>query len=309
MVTQNSDTGLLCNISSFIVSSAQRTLGPKLESSIRCSLNEIRLSLTPICSLLSGERTMKSSTWWYTLAAITLCVVRTAVSGEEAQTPAERRISVSQYYDQNDNGEVNKNKLRQEASAHYQRQHDELAVSSQDEEDSLSNYRNSPPQFAKHDTIAVGSVEDADISGIRNRPQFVRGSVVSPEEPGEEAQESINTGTYNHRVPQYIHASPAHDLALDNDPSTIKNRPVSNYLPNYSSQNSNHYSPSDFIQDPSYQLDFKYHDYDKLTKFLRTTSSKYPNLTALYSIGKSIQGKQIRVASGIEEMLHVFKEF
>lgn len=234
---------------------------------------------------------MKSSTWWYTLIAISLCIVQTTVSTEEVQTPAERRISVPQYYDQNDSSDVNKNKLRQEASAHYQRQHDELTASSQDEEDSLSNYRNSPPQFAKQDTIAVGSVEDADINGIRNRPQFVRGSVVSPEEPGEEAQESINTGTYNHRVPQYIHANPTHDLSLDNDPSTIKNRPVSNYLPNYSSQNNNHYSPSDFIQDPSYQLDFKYHDYDKLTKFLRTTSSKYPNLTALYSIGKSVQGK------------------
>jgi hypothetical protein len=40
-------------------------------------------------------------------------------------------------------------------------------------------------------------------------------------------------------------------------------------------------------------LDFKYHNYDKLTKFLRTTSSKFPNLTALYSIGKSVQGKNI----------------
>lgn len=39
-----------------------------------------------------------------------------------------------------------------------------------------------------------------------------------------------------------------------------------------------------------YSLDFGYHDYDRMTKFLRTTSSKYPNLTALYSIGKSVQG-------------------
>jgi hypothetical protein len=46
-------------------------------------------------------------------------------------------------------------------------------------------------------------------------------------------------------------------------------------------------------QDGSYTLDFKYHNYDKLTKFLRTTSSKFPNLTALYSIGKSVQGKNV----------------
>lgn len=210
------------------------------------------------------------------------------VRGEEAQTPSERRISVSQYYDQNDNGEVSKNKLRQEAPVHYSRPLDEVSIS-QDDEDSLSSYRNTQSQYAKHDTVGVGSVEDADIGSIRNQHKFVVGQAVSPDEPGEEAQESINNYN-NHRIPQYIHASPAHEVSLDSDMSTIKNRPTSNYLPNYSSQTNNHYSPNDFIQDPSYQLDFKYHDYDKLTKFLRTTSSKYPNLTALYSIGKSVQG-------------------
>lgn len=232
---------------------------------------------------------MKSSTWWCsTITIVILCFVAGPhhVFTEEVQSPpVERRISVSQFYDDSENSEINKNKLRQEASAYHRNRDIE---SSQDEDDSLSNYRNS--QFPKHDTVAVGSVEDADISGIRKVPQFVRGSVVAQEEPGEEAQESINTGTYNnHRVPQYIHASPAHDLSLENDPS-LKNRVVSNYLPNFSSQN-NHYAPSDFVQDPAYQLDFKYHDYDKLTKFLRTTSSRYPNLTALYSIGKSVQGE------------------
>lgn len=233
---------------------------------------------------------MKSSTWWCsTITVVILCFVAGPhrVFTEEVQSPpVERRISVSQFYDDSENSDINKNKLRQEASAHYHRNRD--IESSQNEDDSLSGYRNS--QFQNHETIAVGSVEDADISGIRRVPQFVRGSVVPQDEPGEEAQESINTGTYNnHRVPQYIHASPAHDLSLDNDPS-LKNRVVSNYLPNFSSQ-SNHYAPSDFVQDPAYQLDFKYHDYDKLTKFLRTTSSRYPNLTALYSIGKSVQGE------------------
>lgn len=42
-------------------------------------------------------------------------------------------------------------------------------------------------------------------------------------------------------------------------------------------------------------LEFKYHNYEKLTKFLRTTSSRYPSLTALYSIGKSVQGRDLWV--------------
>lgn len=52
---------------------------------------------------------------------------------------------------------------------------------------------------------------------------------------------------------------------------------------------------SDFLLDVSqnepYFLDWKYHKYDAMTKFLRKTSATFPNLTALYSIGKSVQGK------------------
>lgn len=43
-------------------------------------------------------------------------------------------------------------------------------------------------------------------------------------------------------------------------------------------------------QDGYERLDFKYHNYERLTNFLRTTSRVYPNLTALYSIGRSVQG-------------------
>uniref|UniRef100_A0A8D9DVC0 Carboxypeptidase M n=1 Tax=Cacopsylla melanoneura TaxID=428564 RepID=A0A8D9DVC0_9HEMI len=54
-------------------------------------------------------------------------------------------------------------------------------------------------------------------------------------------------------------------------------------------------------------LDFKYHDYEKMTKYLRQTSSRYPNLTALYSIGKSVQGRDLWVmvvsASPYEHMI------
>ncbi|KAL9881576.1 carboxypeptidase M isoform X1 [Glossina fuscipes] len=54
-------------------------------------------------------------------------------------------------------------------------------------------------------------------------------------------------------------------------------------------------------------LDFVYHSHEELTKFLRATSARYPNLTALYSIGKSIQGKDLWVmvvsSSPYEHML------
>lgn len=56
-----------------------------------------------------------------------------------------------------------------------------------------------------------------------------------------------------------------------------------------------------------YHLDFKYHNYDSMTKFLRQTSSRFPTLTALYSIGKSVQGRDLWVmvvsASPYEHMV------
>lgn len=44
------------------------------------------------------------------------------------------------------------------------------------------------------------------------------------------------------------------------------------------------------VQNQDYNIDFEYHDHDEMTKFLRLTTAKYPNLSALYSIGKSVQG-------------------
>ncbi|XP_021922622.1 carboxypeptidase D-like isoform X3 [Zootermopsis nevadensis] len=94
-------------------------------------------------------------------------------------------------------------------------------------------------------------------------------------------------------------------------------RPGYSYDPSYNNHNQ-FYSGGDSLsaaaaninshhQDGSYSLDFKYHNYDKLTKFLRTTSSKFPNLTALYSIGKSVQGRDLWVmvvsASPYEHMI------
>jgi hypothetical protein len=38
------------------------------------------------------------------------------------------------------------------------------------------------------------------------------------------------------------------------------------------------------------ELEFRYHNHEQLTRYLRAVSAKYPALTALYSIGKSVQG-------------------
>lgn len=54
-------------------------------------------------------------------------------------------------------------------------------------------------------------------------------------------------------------------------------------------------------------LEFDYHDHEQLTRYLRHVSSKYPALTALYSIGKSVQGRDLWVmvvsASPYEHMI------
>nr|XP_029710648.1 carboxypeptidase D isoform X2 [Aedes albopictus] len=54
-------------------------------------------------------------------------------------------------------------------------------------------------------------------------------------------------------------------------------------------------------------LDFVYHNHDDMTRYLRATTARYPNLTALYSIGKSVQGRELWVmvvsASPYEHML------
>nr|CAH7766944.1 unnamed protein product [Callosobruchus chinensis] len=56
-----------------------------------------------------------------------------------------------------------------------------------------------------------------------------------------------------------------------------------------------------------YNIDYKYHNFDRMTKFLRQTTARYPSLTALYSVGKSVQGRDLWVlvvsASPYEHML------
>ncbi|XP_028171649.1 carboxypeptidase D isoform X2 [Ostrinia furnacalis] len=60
-------------------------------------------------------------------------------------------------------------------------------------------------------------------------------------------------------------------------------------------------------RDNGLDLEFRYHDHDQLTRYLRAVSAKYPALTALYSIGKSVQGRDLWVmvvsASPYEHMI------
>ena len=40
---------------------------------------------------------------------------------------------------------------------------------------------------------------------------------------------------------------------------------------------------------------FQYHNYDKMTEFLKLVEKKFPNLTHLYSIVQSVEGRQLWV--------------
>lgn len=61
------------------------------------------------------------------------------------------------------------------------------------------------------------------------------------------------------------------------------------------------------FDDTQKNINFAYHDHEEMTQFLRSTTARYPNLTALYSIGKSAQGRDLWVlvvsASPYEHMI------
>uniref|UniRef100_A0A1Y1LFE6 Peptidase M14 domain-containing protein n=1 Tax=Photinus pyralis TaxID=7054 RepID=A0A1Y1LFE6_PHOPY len=61
------------------------------------------------------------------------------------------------------------------------------------------------------------------------------------------------------------------------------------------------------VPNEPYTIGFQYHNYEQMTKFLRATTSRFPTLTALYSIGKSVQGRDLWVmvvsASPYEHMI------
>ncbi|KAG8041365.1 hypothetical protein G9C98_002353 [Cotesia typhae] len=65
--------------------------------------------------------------------------------------------------------------------------------------------------------------------------------------------------------------------------------------PTIDGESARHYDSRYSIFDKPYTVDFKYHNYDKMSRFLRATSLRFQNLTALYSIGKSVKGRDLWV--------------
>lgn len=164
-------------------------------------------------------------------------------------------------------------------------------------------------------SVAVGSVPDVSPSLYPSSADATRNVGIGSSLTAGETQgalsyvgdaspyPSVSTGLYNPEGSGSLRAvgSVGLDRAVGNN-----YRPGYSYDPSYNNHNQ-FYSAGDSLaaaantnshhQDGSYTLDFKYHNYDKLTKFLRSTSSKFPNLTALYSIGKSVQGNNIFLVS------------
>jgi len=181
--------------------------------------------------------------------------------------------------------------------------------------DATPNLYASENQSGSLHTVAVGSVPDVSPSLFPSSVGVTRNvGIGSPSTAGEtqgvssyvgdaSPYSSISTGLYNPEGSGSLRAagSVGLDRAVGNN-----YRPGYSYDPSYNNHNQ-FYSGGDSLaaaanvnshhQDGSYTLDFKYHNYDKLTKFLRSTSSKFPNLTALYSIGKSVQGKNTVLVS------------
>jgi hypothetical protein len=56
------------------------------------------------------------------------------------------------------------------------------------------------------------------------------------------------------------------------------------------------YHPRFLMYDEPYNIEFKYHNYEQMSRFLRATSLRFQNLTALYSIGKSVKGTVVSYA-------------
>ncbi|XP_050428742.1 carboxypeptidase M-like isoform X2 [Adelges cooleyi] len=215
---------------------------------------------------------MASSATWRAIAVYSLLVGLLSVHQVNCQ--ADKRVSVQQYYEPSDSvGDVVKSKIRP---------------------DTYAQHPSEGPQYNdKQKSISDGSVSTAYGEQYGHQEQPL----------DEEAQESISSGSINnHRIPQYTRGNGVQMTADGAEGKNVGNRAVIN---NYhgpagsgyavDSGYNPHFSSQDLIQDQNYQLEFKYHDYDKMTKFLRTTSSKFPNLTALYSIGKSVQGRDLWV--------------
>lgn len=228
----------------------------------------------------------------FVAVAVLVCCARPArCQAEKRLSSVQQQQQQPQYYDGDDGTgvEVIKSKIRSEP---YSLQQD------------------SSPQQQQQQQQQHGKQSDSLGSASTVYGEQYGGGVVDHQPLDEEAQESISSGSINnHRIPQYNRGgSPVPTDVVEG--KNVGNRAVGNnyhhsggvagnhqagttaagYAVDSSVYGGAHYGTQDLILDQNYQLDFKYHDYDKMTKFLRTTSSKFPNLTALYSIGKSVQG-------------------
>ena len=48
-------------------------------------------------------------------------------------------------------------------------------------------------------------------------------------------------------------------------------------------------------KNPRINVGFKYHNYEELTKLLKSIVKRFPSLARLYSIGKSVEGRELWV--------------
>jgi carboxypeptidase M len=109
---------------------------------------------------------------------------------------------------------------------------------------------------------------------------YVRGSVINSYPPKHHYGGPLKTGPHRHpsaHVPQYS--------TVNGDPR--QTNPVKRVT-----------KVGDFAdqQQPVYpRLSWQYHNYTSMTTFLRHVSTIYSNLTALYSIGQSVQGRELWV--------------
>lgn len=191
------------------------------------------------------------------------------------------------------------------SSAQQQQQHQQQQQQYYDESDVIKS-KIRPDSYSLQDPSPPSSSQHGKQSDAIGSASTVYGEQYGDHQPAqldEVAEESIiSTGSINnHRLPQVIEGKNVGNRPVGNNANNyhhaVGNRQVATAAAGYAvdssaygGDNGPHYAAQDLIQDQNYQLDFKYHDYDKMTKFLRTTSSRFPNLTALYSIGKSVQG-------------------
>lgn len=240
-----------------------------------------------------------------TSVMLVVAIAAVAFLARSADCQAEKRLSSvqhqqqqQQFYDSSEDvGEVIKSKIRpdtysQDPTAAHQLQYEKHGKQHQQLQ-----------QDAVGSASTVYGEQYGGVSGVLQ---------VQQDQPtaDEEAQESISSGSINnHRIPQYTRGNGGGSDVVEG--KNVGNRAIgNNYHPGGSgtvvapsatgagyavdsAYGNPHYSSQDLVQDQNYQLEFKYHDYDKMTKFLRTTSSRFPNLTALYSIGKSVQGTYV----------------